>query len=605
MCHYFLFEYTLSEKHNEKDVELLAHKIKETGVSVKISVLEQIPAKYAVDLVNNHFVNIPNDIDFSINVMNKYKEFDGNLRELLHYTICYDECKDKSRVNESPIYTNIVKLSDKSKFIVALIVYNNGSINDRILCDLLAINTENLSGTLQELCSNLFAVYENNTVSISHASIADCWKNNSSDFDDIDSLAYNKSEDFYTKQLKSESCDFVPHDVAWQILLQMYAVKEPVKIGTLLDQLENGAIRNISPENTWGYLDKLIKCTENNLYEFKDLYFQILSMCFQLELYEEGYNCLLLMEIFLPDEYKESLLLRKAMFYSALDKHSENIRLYEDNIKSLPPYEKAYLNLSLIVLCSYRSLNMHDKCIEIHQDLLSYKGIKSTREYAFLMRLTNIYLPDYKAVNDAKNSVRAFEEAGDLYQSGKSMITYAKLLSGLGQGKKAIKVIEKAEKALYNQRVGKHMIFSNKAAFLLMNGCYDKKVWDLLDLSECYAKVPYDKLAIIVNKLAWCYENKEYDSIELLINRAEDIMPYEPDEHVHVLIYFNLYLIYSDMKIAEYADYYYNLAYNNRDKCSFVKARFDGDISLDMKYRIKHPWHVCYLSYWTYDINGL
>lgn len=605
MCHYFLFEYTISDNHKTKNILLLAEQFSNTGVLVKYSELNRLPSEYAVDVVNQHFENKPDDFDFNIKVLNYFRNSDGNIRELLDFTICFNNLP-KGEPNPDmtdPTFIHLNELNEKSQYILATIIYNNGIIDERILCEILKIDIKELQNNLSELKQNFFVKYDNGYIYISHASIVDNWQKNIIHFKATDDYVCHIVEKFYLTQLYKNHLDFVPTDMPWQILLQIYAKHNPKEIEKLLNQLYMGAVNNISQVQIWKYLKILIDCTQNRINDLQNLYFRILSMCFDLELYEEGFNCLVLMEKNFSNLENEKLLLHKSMYYAALDKHNENISLYETSIKKLAPYEKAYINLSLIVLCSYRSLNKNDECLKIHHDLLNNKNIKSKKEYAFFLRLTNIYLSDNVALKYAKKSIEIFREIGDLTQSGKSMITYAKLLSGLGKNNQAINVILKAEKLLQNTCIGQHMIFTNYAAFLLMKGIYDDNVWDLLNKAECSAKVPYDKLAIIVNKLVWCFENKKYDRIDLLISNAKNIIPNEPDKHVHILIYYNLYLIFSDMKNKKKAAYYYDLAYEDRNKCDFVKARIDGYINKDMKYRIKHPWHICYLSFWTYNVS--
>lgn len=224
-------------------------------------------------------------------------------------------------------------------------------------------------------------------------------------------------------------------------------------------------------------------------------------------------------------------------------------------------------------------------------------------EYAIFLRLTNVYLKDNQAIRYAAKSVKEFRKLGNNIQEAKSLITYSKLLSGLGRHKKAIRTINKAEKLLGNKYVGRHMIYSNYAAFLLMAGKKDKNIWMMLERSECSAVVPYDKLAIITNKLVWCYENNNYDYLNYLINEANKLILLEPDEHVHILIYYNLYLLFNKMGQYDEAQKYYKLAYDNRNKCSYVNYRFEKIVSREMYYRLRHPWHICFLSYWTYDLD--
>lgn len=67
------------------------------------------------------------------------------------------------------------------------------------------------------------------------------------------------------------------------------------------------------------------------------------------------------------------------------------------------------------------------------QKILTTPIYRTYYEYAVFLRLTNIYLPNKKALKYAKQSVKMFDKYNNVYQRGKSQITYAKLLAGLGR----------------------------------------------------------------------------------------------------------------------------------------------------------------------------
>lgn len=600
MGHYFILEYTVSDDHPLSELNELSDLFKESGATVIKSELDKIPSEYVVDIINKHFPDKPNNINFNIDVLKYYRSTaNGNIRELLDYTICYDNISNNNNVH--PTFMNIYNLSEHSQYILSIIVYNHGSILTTLLAAILQISPADLDTMLTELYTNNIIQKDDNNVKILHSTIIDQWNNNIQSFKDIDKLAYKQLEKYYKECLYNESTD-IPIDIAWQMLLQIYVRNEPTKISTLLKNLEQGIISNISPQGAWNYLSKLINATKHNVKYYEDLYFHILQMCFEFELYTEGFSCIQIMDNSQLLKGNTKLLLYRSMYYSALDKHKENIQLYEDSIHKFAMNSREYLNLSLIVLCSYKSLNIIDQCIKIHNEFIHNKTIMQYPEYAYFLRLTNIYLPDYISIRYVTKSVKLFYNSDNVLQAGKSMITQAKLLAGLGKYHSAIKKIQKAETLLASKRIGAHMIYVNYAAFLLLNGSSDLFVWNLLDRSECSAVVPYDKLAIIVNKLVWCFENKQYNKIPYLESQAKKLIPAEPDEHVHVLIYYNLYLIYKNMADHKTAEHYYQMAYHMRNKCAYVKARIEKIHNRDVKHRLKKPWHVCFLSYWTYDL---
>lgn len=601
--HYIILEYTLSSKYTFENMYQLMEQIRETGTQVIYSKLEELSPEYVIDVVEHHFQNKPQDLNFNINLLKHYKyEAKGNLRQLIDYTIGYTPEKTDC---PSPTFNNLFAISSTSKYIFAILINCNGEMTLKLLQELLMqmnISLDNMNFAFNELKSKEMIDIKDQKVLIMHASLIDAWKNNSTLFYEFNSLAFAKLETYFLKILHSDAKE-TERDYAWLILLQLYAAYDPHKIQTLLFEINEKIIKQLSPVNTWKYLSLLIKQTEENICKLESIYFQILQICFEIELYNEGYSCLCLMEKSLNIFTNTKLLLFKSMYLSALDLHYENIILYEKFLPLLEINSRAYFNLNLAVLCSYRSLNDCNKCIAIHDEIYRKRKFMNAYEYAIFMRLTNIYLSDNKSLIYVRKSILTFHKLGNNVQEAKSMITYAKLLSGLGYGHKANKLILKAERLLSNKYIGRHMIYSNQAAFLLMQGKSGDNIWFLLNQAESSAIVPYDKLGIIVNKLVWCYENRRYDFLDLLIAKATHLIPLEPDEHVHVLIYYNLYLIFRQKGEQAFASQYYNMAYSKRDKCKYIKARFENIKSKEMKHRLKFPWHICYLSFWTYDLD--
>ena len=193
-----------------------------------------------------------------------------------------------------------------------------------------------------------------------------------------------------------------------------------------------------------------------------------------------------------------------------------------------------FYNIKLISLSSYRSLNLIHECNSIHKELLRDKNFRKTAEYPFFLRLCEMYLDRDKSLKYLSQSVTLFTKEENYIQAGKSLISYSYILASQGKLKKARQKIEKAELYLSNKRMGSHMFLVNKAAISLYSGDFSERVWDMLNNSEITAVVPFDKLAIIVNKLVWCIENKNSNRHEMLIKQAKDLLKQEPDRHIHL-----------------------------------------------------------------------
>lgn len=604
--HYFLLEYTISEENDFEKLLSIMDEIRDTGTRVKYFPLKRLGEEYIIDIIEQNFPDKPQNINFNIDLLKEYKKDKyGNIRKLIDFTVNYDPVNVTKDI--SPTLNNLLALGKISKYIFSIILNCNGEILFKELMELLESNSvinHDTNKAIDELKSKQIIDIFNEKISICHPTLIDEWNKNVDLFIEYQKIACISIEKYFSEILFN-SPDSYRRNRAWILLMQIYSKNSPEKIITLLYKIENGTIEKLTPSTTWKYLSSLIAALNEKKEDFFEIVLVIIKICFSLELYNEGYDCIKKLENLICYNNSKHLVLimYKSAFLAALDKHTENIELYNKYINMVEIYGKEYFNLKLSVLCSYRSLNQYNKCLKIHKELKKSCKFMDTYDYCIFLRLTNIYLDDNKAIYYAKKSAKKFHSIGNNLQEAKSLITYSKLLAGLGKCKKAIKYIKRANNLMGDKYIGRHMIYTNQAAFMLMQGIHDESVWWLLENSDCSAVVPYDKLAIIVNKLVWCYENNSNRTLNTLIKKAELLMTLEPDEHIHVLIFYNLYLIFKQNGNLELSEKYYNLAYQNKEKCKFVNARLCNIRNKEMAYRLKFPWHVCFLSFWTYDIH--
>ena len=223
-------------------------------------------------------------------------------------------------------------------------------------------------------------------------------------------------------------------------------------------------------------------------------------------------------------------------------------------------------------------------------------------EYGYFLRLSNLYLDREFSTDKIKESVEFFRKIGNDTQEGKSLIAWANHLALNGQIKEAQNALIKANRKLKSTKFGYHMILVNKAAINLLDGNYSEETWDILDQAELSTVVPFDKLAVLNNKLIWCIENKSYTRAELIINQIKRLFTYEPDKHLHAFMNYNLYLFYTDLKMFSEADTYYKKADQLKEYCTTLNLRITHQSVPTKQFLLSKRWHVCFLEYWTFDI---
>lgn len=597
----FILEYTSNKGDDSNAILGFADNFTGTPASIKIFSIEKLRKEYIVDAISKHIMEMSSDWSFNLRLQEKYeKEDSGNIREMIDYCICYQhENTSDSSIETNESLNNILSLPDASKQLLSIIVCANNSIDISILQRICAKINLDMKMALEPLQQRLILEVTQDGVELSHASLSDVWRESNTYFEHFDNSSQRYLEEEYTEIIKT-SCNSDIRDHAWVKLIQLYGCISPEKLARLFSHIDSDFRRRISRESAWKYIDKIVQSTWKNLNAHYDLYLNIIRYCFESELYSEGYSILLKV---LVSHENEILILYKAMYLSALDRHVENI-VYCKEMENYFRQTRTYYNLRLISLASYRSLNQLDKCKEIHNELIKDKAFKKLPEYGYFLRLCEMYLDRNKSPRYLRKSVYVFEKASNPIQAGKSLISYSYILASQGKLKRATKMIEKAEKYLTNKRMGIHMFLVNQAAIRLLSGDYSDGVWEILSESEVTAVVPFDKLAIISNKLVWCCENPSSNRHKLLIKYANDLLDKEPDKHIHGLVYYNIYYLLNKLKDPE-AEIYFKKAVQMKPYCKPLKARLDNAITVETKFALTKPWHVCFLAYWTYDLQTM
>lgn len=603
---YFMLEFTHNPNSDKFDIQRDFF----TGLGVKVIKTELVPIDktYIIDIVHRNVKNLSDDIAFNINVVNHYEEVSlGNLRELIDYSVTYEQHHDTSEIEnndtENGTYQILHGIDDyEALAMLSLIIYHKGKIKIKS-AEMIFSPELDISKAIHKLLVLNLIDETNDFYELKHASIIDQWEKHIDEFEHIDVVVYGRTKKYYLEYL--ESSNISESNEAWTRLLYLYSKVEPFEIKRLLPQLESQIIISISPEDSWDYIKQLYDIIKEDVLKNKELLFRLLEICYKLELYAKGYEIFCFLENSGQFSKSDLLLLHKLLYLSALDQHEEVVELFENIKPEISLESRIGLNMMLACLSSYRYTGQIAECLNIHKKILNTPIYKTYQEYAIFLRLTNIYLPNKKALKYAKQSVELLDKQNNIYQKGKSQITYAKLLAGLGKNDKALSILKQAEESLKNHAIRGNVLWVDEADILMDQGIYDNRVWDLLQKSEFTAVIPYDKIAIIIVKLAWCYENNEFARANRLIERGENIISLEPDHHIHALFYYNAYAVLNKSGEAERGQIYYNKAYELKEHSRYIKARIDGPKTKEEKNRIKHPWYIIYLSFWNHDIENI
>lgn len=591
--HFIIFEYTQSDR-TDTAFNRYADYFKTGGIAVNCISIPNTNGAFITNIIDQSIYDKPTAVDFNKNLIDFYvKQNTGNIRELMDYTRSYDWAVNNAT---NPTLYILKNLSDSAQIILYIIALYMGSISISVLkniCD--KISTNIFKDGIPELEVNDLVRSDTNKYYFSHASIVDniqLFPNNENTFISSISAIRNYLE---------ESTIF--HNMGpenLRVLLNIYKNIDAAHISVLFSKLEQNTISSLNINEAWEYLSAFIEATITDFRNYIPMYISILKLCFEFELYKHGYEqCLTKIEQQIDLAQKPIFLLFKMIYLSALDKHQENITLFNKYINSIKNESRLMLNMYLIVLASYRSLGDIEKCYEIHK-ILKNRKYKKFIEYGYRNRLVDAYMGK-KAISYIKRSVSYFKKIGNYMQMGKSLISLTHVYGSMGKISKAEEIIDEASKCLKNQVIGKHMIFVNKAVLLELKGEFDS-AYELLDAAETTAIVPFDKLAIIINKIVCNIERKQFNNIKLLEQLALQLLEIEPDKHIHSLLYYNLHVVYCKMNQNPKSQEYLQKAKETMEYCLPVKCRINNTPTSSTKYILTKPWHVCYLYYWTYDI---
>lgn len=601
--HYYLFEYTLDKNNTFQKAIQLTENFKDTGVTISLRKLESLEDTDALDALKRatpykkYTINDENAIKYYY-----HKVGCGNIRKLIDYDC---DCSYNDIDLYDPTFEKLRDLSKEEIYIVAVIILCNGSISTTLYEGIFQNDPliRNRIGLLESLCKNEIRILEvsNGNVNIEHASIIDSWNKHENVFLEYLLLAYSRLQNFLKKEIESTTSFYISKHKATILLLQLYKKFDFEQIIDLLDEVEKLSLNDLSINNVWEILKNIIDATSNKAYVYIKIYTKIIEICYKCELYKNGLNCIEILESFSELDSLE-LYIYKCLFLSALDKHNESVIVACTILTKWNNDLRAELNAKIIMLNNNRSLNNSKECCKIGKEIEANDQYKQYPEYGYFLRLSHLYLNRKLSIHKVKESVEFFSELGNDIQEAKSLITYANHLAVIGQLSEAKKALSKAERKLKNIKYGRHILLVNKVAIMLLDNDFSDSAWELLEQAELSAVVPFDKLAILNNKLIWCIENKSYSKTDLIINQIKRLLKFEPDKHIHSFVNYNIYLFYSDIQVFSEAEKYYKKADELKEYCSTLNLRLSHKTDETKKYLLNKRWHICLLEYWTFDI---
>ena len=605
---FFLLEYT-TINHKLDNMLILKEVLSNTNALVKTYHLPPLDTKDAIFLAQNYFIE---GAQISNEKLESYynNHSNGNLRKLEDFTLSNNIQVMDNDNQYDPTNELLLSLDNNSKFIIAIVSWHNGKMTKLLLKDIILTSNHMIidSETIIEGLEKKYNIVkiDDTFIEITHSSILDSWRVKLEGNKLYDLLAYRACEQYYTSLLKNNVFYTTTKEQCISYLFQLYTSKEPIKIFDIIKYLEEVVIDFISIDQAWEYLKNLMDSIDKPA-SFVDVYYYILKICCSLELYKEAEYCLNVLSKIENEKKTEKYAFYNCLILGQLERYEDAI-VYADSIINQNNSNTLKVYMYLLQIAYYCSLNNRKEANKLVNLINSCDEFTKCVQFGYLMRLAEAYDTRDRAISLVMQSVEFFEKHGNEEQAAKSRVSLSFLYAITGKLDFAYQEIIKAEKVLLSNIKNLHVFSVNKACLYLLMDRFGSEIWDMLEKAELTARLLFNKIAILINKIIWCIENEEIAMGHYLEQSILRLLEFESDKHLHAIANYNLYVFNERISNPHKAQEYYHRAYELRDHCVTLKCRMENKSEApdNTTFLLSKPWHVCFVSYMNLDyLNDL
>ncbi|OUQ23242.1 hypothetical protein [Massilimicrobiota sp. An134] len=600
-----IIEYTIVNDSDYTELIEINSNYKLIGINSTLFELPNMDSSEINEILDTIKVNIAHEYIFFYDAKQYYlNESDGNLFKLIEYKITYNTKHDYS----DPIIKKINSLTPDQKYILYLIALSGGKIS-KIQLDNIINRSKNIvivcyNEQYSKLINDVHLLQESQGfVNFTHASILDTINK----YNDLKNpqvlLAYRNLTEYHSIKMTSDIIDINHKFESINLILNLTYRYNPKEIIQYLKITIPYLYEKISPVSLMKYIFRYIEFIKNDFDNKLDELYFIMRFCFNYYLYQE---CLQIINIIKSKSSNYSIYLLNVYEINALEyleNHNMVIQKCENLIKQDISDKEKYIYY-LLLIGSYRSINLKDKSIFYAHEIQKIKDYQSYNEYGIYLRLTETYMEREEALPYLKKSIKHFIKTNDVFNEIKSRITYSFLLAVTQDIQSAKDELEIAKnKSKENNFLNFSIVFLlNQSALDILNNEYGLSVESNLQQAEISTNSPYDKLLIVTLRLINAVESKYKSIIPSLILKINEYIQYESDKHLLALVMYNLFLYYSILNDEKNKNKYLEFAQQYAHYNTTVRYKLVGKINSKQSALFNIKWVVGFTFFWNVDI---
>ncbi len=574
--------------------------------------LKSLPFNYVMDLLRSTLSNCI--VQYEPYIFDLY-----NLNESVNLNFILDQAfnaltesnNTKLSINSSD--SKFKYLTNTELFILSIIDIFGGSIDIELLIELYnnTFSIESNSILLRSLGllveKRIISKIGNNSYSFCHKLINSHWHNYISNDSPLNSgvlVAAKCCLDYCKREIDNYNFQD-PLTIEHYIfnIIRIFSLYISVDLDYLCNCIEMISNRFSTTEDIWYCLEKMMDYIQKDKRMYLDVYFTIIDLCCDIELYKEALQ--------IWNEIEE-VAMKATQFecdranftycklYYLNEKYTELICFINSKIQGAKK-NASLMYYYIFLIIALRATNKYNDIISVLNKIDEYrKRFTKTIQYGYFLRISETYKQRMEAIPDVEASVKVFEEKQLLEQKAKSLVSLSFLYSISGELDNAIQALDEA-KIIFGNKY-KNIIYNNEAVIYMLKGFFLEPTESLLRMASLLSNGNFSTAAIYSNQMIMYFELNNIPALMSCIKLTEKALEKIVDKHLIAVIAYNLYFVTKEIDKSK-SQKYMSIAKKYCEHDNVLKKRISNQSpSTPVEhFLLKKPWHIVMLSFWEID----